>query len=229
MSAFHEESADRRSCLPEGGRRSNGWLGPEERTRAKGGEALMIETLPNWRPGDEAFSSDAGLSISTDPKWHVLWTRSNCEQQVHDQLAGKGFRVFLPRVEVWCRRGGRRRLERAPLFPGYLFVRHAIDKASYIEIRKARGLVCLLGASWDRPAEVPEREIESVHVLLRAGRPILPHPYLKEGRRVRIVRGPLAGVEGILTRARLERGLLVVSVDLLSRSVAVEIDCTAVA
>jgi transcription antitermination factor NusG len=58
--------------------------------------------------------------------------------------------------------------------------------------------------------------------------PALAHPYLKEGRRVRIVRGPLAGVEGILASARLDKGLLVLSVDLLQRSVAVEVDCTQV-
>jgi transcriptional antiterminator NusG len=58
--------------------------------------------------------------------------------------------------------------------------------------------------------------------------PVMPHPYLQQGQRVRIVFGPLTGIEGILVRSRPERGLLVLTVDLLRRSVAVEVDCTAV-
>jgi len=162
------------------------------------------------------------------PCWHALWTASRCERLVHDQLAARGFEVFLPELQVWSRRRGVRRLIPAPMFPGYLFVRHAMDKHSYIEIVKARGLVKVLGERWDRLAQVPDAEIEAVHRLHAAGLPALPHPYLREGQRVRIVHGALAGVEGTLVRTCPGRGLLVVSVHLLQRSVAVQIDCTLV-
>jgi transcriptional antiterminator NusG len=158
--------------------------------------------------------------------WHVLWTRSNCEQLVHDQLAAHGFELFLPTVEAWCRRGTVRRLEQSPLFRGYLFLRHAVDKTSYLQICKARGLVCIIGERWDRLATVPESEIEAIRTILGSGLPVFPHPYLREGQRVRIRRGPLADVEGIIVRANARKGLLVVSVDLLQRSVAVHLDCT---
>ena len=79
------------------------------------------------------------------PRWRVLWTRSNCEQLVYDQLAPKGFDLFLPTVEAWARRGGVRRRERVPLFRGYIFLRHAVDKATYLDVCKARGLVRMLG------------------------------------------------------------------------------------
>ena len=79
------------------------------------------------------------------PAWHVLWTQSHCEQLVFDQLAGRGFEALLPKINVWSKRGGTRHVIRRPMFPGYLFLRHGLDKEAYIEVRKARGLVAVLG------------------------------------------------------------------------------------
>ena len=164
---------------------------------------------------------------SSIPRWRVLWTHSNCEQLVHDQLVTKGFELFLPMVNAWCRRGGVRRLASLPLFRGYLFLRHAMDKAAYVEVRKTRGLICVLGERWDQLDIVPEAEIDAIQRLIGSRLPMLPHPYLCEGQRVRITRGPFADVEGILVRINPRKGLLVVSVNLLRRSVAVQLDCTA--
>jgi transcription antitermination factor NusG len=166
-------------------------------------------------------------ALSSIPRWRVLWTHSNCEQLVHDQLATKGFELFLPTVDAWCRRGRLRRLARLPLFRGYLFLRHAIDRTSYVEVCKARGLVRVLGDRWDQLDIVPDPEIDAIQRLVGSGVPMLPHPYLREGQRVRITRGPLADLEGILVRVNPRKGLLVVSVNLLRRSVAVQLDCTA--
>ena len=162
------------------------------------------------------------------PAWRVLWTQSHCEQLVHDQLIGRGYEAFLPKINVWSRRAGRRHLVRRPMFPGYLFLRHALDKRAYIEVRKARGLVAVLGETWERLAEVPDSEIASVLALSQSDLPSMPYPFLREGMRVRIASGPLAGVEGILEHRKADKGFLVLSVDLLSRSVAVEVDCTSV-
>jgi transcription antitermination factor NusG len=164
--------------------------------------------------------------LARPPAWHVLWTRSHCEALVGDQLAAKGFRVFLPTVEVWSRRAGVRRRIRVPMFPGYVFLHHALDKWSDVEVRKARGLVTILGDSWERRDVVPPAEIEAARRLSDARLPVMSHAYLREGQRVRITRGPLADVEGILVRTKPGKGLLVVSVELLRRSVAVEVDCT---
>lgn len=195
------------------------WLDLAGGAGTKGGEALpdaVSMELP-------ALSREATLL-----QWHVLWTRSNCEQMVGDQLAAKGFEVFLPTTDAWVRRGGVRLLSRVPLFRGYLFLHHAMDKASYLEVTRTRGLVRLLGERWDRLDTIPHREVEGIRTVLRSGLPILPHPYLREGQRVRIVGGPLADVEGILLRSQADRGALVVSVHLLRRSIAVQVDCTLV-
>jgi transcription termination/antitermination protein NusG len=162
--------------------------------------------------------------------WYAAWTNSHCEQLVHDQLHAKGFEPFLPKVEVWSRRRGGRRLVSTPLFPGYVFLHHPVmSKVDYIEVCKARGLVRVLGERWDRLETIPDDEVDSIRRVLEAHVPMMPHPYLRDGERVRIVRGPLTDVEGLLIRTKPNKGLVVVRVTLLQRSVAVEVDCTAVA
>lgn len=171
--------------------------------------------------------AEAATPVSRIPAWHVLWTRSNCEQLVFDQLVPKGFDLFLPTIQVWSRRrGGHQHLCRVPMFPGYIFLHHALDKWSDIELRKARGVVAILGDRWDHRAVVPSVEIDALRTVVRASALAFAHPYMEAGQRVRITRGPLADVEGILVRTRPNRGLLVLSVSLLRHSVAVEIDCT---
>lgn len=163
------------------------------------------------------------------PAWYVLWTRSHCEQLVSAQLSERGYRVFLPTIDAWSRRGGRRHLIRVPMFPGYLFMNVCLDKTSDTDVRKARGLVTILGESWEQRATVPEAEVAAIQRLVYSRLPAFPHPYLREGQRVRITRGPMADVEGILVRINPRKGFVVLSVDLLQRSVAVEVDCTLVA
>jgi transcription termination/antitermination protein NusG len=161
-------------------------------------------------------------------RWFAIWTHSHCEQLVHDQLASRGFRVFLPKASEWSRRGGTRRLLSRPMFTGYLFVNHSIDKRSYIEIVSTRGLVKILGERWDRLAPIPDEEIAAIQTLASSDFASQPYPFLREGQRARITEGPLAGLEGLFVRSRRNRRLLVLSVELLHRSVAVEVDDTAV-
>jgi transcription termination/antitermination protein NusG len=162
------------------------------------------------------------------PHWYALYTHSHCEQLVAHQLAAKGFDVFLPKLETWSRRAEKQHLISLPMFPSYLFLHHAMDLMSYMEICKARGLVRILGERWDRLGIIPDAEIEPIQKVVVVRFPMFPHPYLKEGRRVRITHGPLTGVEGILVQSKPGKGLLVLSVELLQRSVAVEVACSAV-
>jgi transcriptional antiterminator NusG len=185
-----------------GGRRIRNNIGDTE-----GGEALLQESAVN-------------------ESWYALWTNSHCEQLVYDQLLQKGFSALLPTVDVWSRRRGVRRLISTPMFPSYLFLRGSIDKQAYIEVSKAKGLVCMLGERWDRLTTIPDDEMQAIEKVSAAKQPVLPYPYLKEGQRARITGGPLAGVEGILVESRPQQGVLVLSLHLLHRSVAVVIDGT---
>lgn len=177
--------------------------------------------------GTAVLSAGPG-AITPRAPWHVVWTHSHCEQLVCDQLTARGFHPFLPSMGTWSTRAGRRRLISVPMFPGYAFLNDALDKAAHVEVRRARGIAGVLGEGWDRPAQVPEEEIEAIRRVVDSRLPTLPHPYLTEGRRVRIAAGPLAGLEGILVNVRPARGLLVLSVNLLQRSVVVEVDWTQV-
>lgn len=168
------------------------------------------------------------ISAASQLNWYALWTQSHCEQLVHDQLLAKGLTAFLPTMRSWSRRNGARRLISVPMFPGYLFVQHVVDKAAYLDIVKTRGVVRILGERWDRLAPVAADEIEALQRIVTADVEVMPHAYLREGDRVRVDAGSLAGLEGILLRTRPKRGLFVVSVELLHRSVAIEVDCTLV-
>ena len=175
---------------------------------------------------DSPSASETPAPSTRPGAWYALWTHSHCEQLVHDQLEQRGFSPFLPTVDVWSRRRGVRRLVKTPMFPGYLFLRHRMDKESYVEVQRVRGLARVLGERWDRLAEIPDSEMNPVQVAAAAQCPVLPYPYLREGQRVRIPRGPLTGVEGLLVESRADQGLLVLSVHLLQRSVAMSVDAT---
>jgi len=198
---------------------------PRDKTLTMTSAAEPIRTI-------DAAQTDVLLDrpavVPDSAAWYAIWTRSNFEQNVADQLSVKGFEVFLPKAARWSRRGRTRRHLDAPLFPGYLFVHRDMDKASHVEILKARGVVRVLGDRWDQLASVPDDEIDAVRRVVGAGLPVFPYPMLREGMRVRILGGPLEGLEGIFLRGRPVKGLLVVSVNLLQRSVAVEVDCTLV-
>src|SRR2546427_7238513 len=144
--------------------------------------ATMIEAISPTQaisPIQDAGVVHAGaVRASLALAWHALWTRSHCEQLVHDQLAVKGFDLFLPRIDQWSRRGGVRRLIRVPLFPGYVFLHGAMDKGSYVEVLKARGLVQVLGECWDRLATIPDGEIDAIQRIGRARGPTPPYPHL---------------------------------------------------
>jgi transcriptional antiterminator NusG len=185
-------------------------------------EDLTTETeQPGFTTTGQSLDVDA-----TARKWYALWTKSHCEQLVFDQLAAKGLQLFLPKIEAWSRRDGVRRRIPVPMFPGYLFLHHAMDSNSYIEVLKTRELVRILGDGRDCLAAIPDAEIEALQKVVQAGLPALLYPYLRAGQRVRITKGPLAGVEGILVHTKPNKGLLVLSIELFQRSVAVEVDCT---
>jgi transcription antitermination factor NusG len=156
--------------------------------------------------------------------WYAIWTRSNCERLVAEQLAAKGFTTFLPEMGARSTRQGKSHVVPVPMFPGYLFLRHVMDKRSYIEILKARGIVRILEGGWQRLTPIATEEVGAIQRLVESGMPILPHVYFREGDPVRVVAGPLAGVEGMFLRDKPHRGRLVVSVNLLQTSVAVEVD-----
>ena len=154
------------------------------------------------------------------PCWWAVYTRHQHEKIVARMLLGKGFEVFLPLYDSTRRWKDRDKLLSLPLFPCYLFVRAEDDRR--LQIVTTPGVYMLL-SDGEGTATVPDDEIDAIRRTARAAFPMEPHPFLKCGERVRVKRGALEGVEGILVRKR-SQDRLVLSVEMLSQSVGVEID-----
>jgi transcription antitermination factor NusG len=159
--------------------------------------------------------------LPNDSAWYAIWTKSHCERLVAQQLAGRGFTAFLP--EAPAHRAGRTS-GTAPIFPGYLFVHDTMDKQRYIDVLQVRGIVRVLEDGWTRLTPIPDAEIDAIQRIVDAGVPLVPYPLPQHGDTMRVVNGPLCGVAGRFLHEGQRRGRLVVSVHLLGRSVAVDMD-----
>jgi transcriptional antiterminator NusG len=155
------------------------------------------------------------------PNWFAVYTKSRHEKKVAANLKDKGVQVFLPLRNVLSRWKDRRKEVLLPLFTGYLFV-HIVPEENRLNVLKTPGVVALIS---DRagPLPVPEEQILAIQKLVDSGIRYDPYPYVKEGMRIMIKRGPLRGTEGILIGKR-KKHLLVLSVDLIQQSAALEIN-----
>jgi transcription antitermination factor NusG len=158
-------------------------------------------------------------------EWFALYTRHQHENAVARALSNRGIEAFLPRYNVVRRWKDRNKQLRLPLFPCYVFVHSSLDRKFDI-LSSAPGIVGLVGSE-GRPSAIPGDEIESVRRAVESKFQVEPHPFLICGDRVRVKFGPMEGAEGILVRKK-NLFRLVVSVEILGRSAAVEIDGAAV-
>ncbi|MGD1070157.1 MAG: UpxY family transcription antiterminator [Bryobacteraceae bacterium] len=152
--------------------------------------------------------------------WYGIRTRSNRERIAATVLKDRGFEPFLPVYRVRRRWSDRVVTTELPLFPGYVFCR--FDHQLRLPVISAPGVVSIV-AFGDRPAVLPDEEIEAVRAIVDSGAAAEPAPFLREGQRIRIVHGPLKSLEGTLVHKR-SAWRLVVSVEMLQRSVSVEVD-----
>ena len=152
--------------------------------------------------------------------WYALYTRPRHERQVLQELRNQRIEAYLPTQKVRRRWSDRYKIVEEPLFKNYLFVRS--DGQHHRQALKPYGAVSFVTLD-GKPAIIPDEEIEAVRILVNSELPHNPYPYLKAGRKVRVKYGPLEGCEGTLIR---KRGLarLIVSVDLLQRSIEAELD-----
>lgn len=162
-----------------------------------------------------------GLPASyTEPRWYAAYTSANCEKKVAEQLCRRGVEQFLPLYRAEHRWKDRYVHLHLPLFPGYVFVHLALrDRFQALQVPN---LVRLIGFG-AHPAVLPQQDIDALRRGLDGGLRAQPHPYLTIGKRVRIRSGPLEGLEGILQR-RKGNFRVVLSVDLILRSISVEAD-----
>jgi transcription antitermination factor NusG len=157
-----------------------------------------------------------------EPRWYALSTFSNREKVVAEQLRGRAVDHFLPLYNSLRRWKDRRVQLQLPLFAGYIFVHVALrDRLQVLEIPSAVRLVGFGGP----PIALAEHEIAAIRRSLTHEVRAEPCPYLTMGKRVRVVSGPLRGLEGIVVRKR--NGLrFVISLDLIMRSITVEMNAS---
>ena len=159
-------------------------------------------------------------SGADEPHWFALYTCANHEKRVTAQLEARGVEHFLPLCRSRRNWKGRRVLLDLPLFPGYVFSR--FEWRGRVHVLQSRGVVRLVGSN-GQPSPLAESDIDALRAGITGSLRFEPHPYLTAGKRVRILHGPLAGMNGILVR-RKNCCRVVLSVDLIARSVALEVD-----
>jgi transcription antitermination factor NusG len=153
-------------------------------------------------------------------KWFALQVRTRWEGSTVALLGGKGFETFLPNYKNHRRCRGRIKEVTAPLFPGYVFCQ--FDAQNRLPILITPGVIGIVG-SGRIPIPVDESEIAAIRAAICSGMHVEPWPYLEVGQKVRIEDPTWGGLEGILISFRSSQRI-VISVSLLRRSVALEID-----
>ena len=157
------------------------------------------------------------------PKWYAVHARSRHENVVYDGLKKRELEVFLPKVQVLSRRKDRRKIILVPLLPGYVFVNSDLNPSHYWDIIKTYGVVRIIGTK-GKPVPVKEQEILSLKTLDGTDRTVKNQAYMKKGNSIMIMEGPLKGLTGFYVRHKGQSDKVVVSVELLQRSLAVEIE-----
>lgn len=152
--------------------------------------------------------------------WYALVVKSRHEKVAEHILANKGFDTFLPLYSREHRYGSRRREYRLPLFPGYLFCRFRPERL--MPILNTPAVVQIVGVG-KTPAAIDEKEMDSLRIAADSAATLSPHPWPAPGAAVKVISGPLNGVEGTVVEMK-EFFRIVLSITMLQRSVAVEVD-----
>jgi transcription antitermination factor NusG len=187
---------------------------------------MRLSTVTPWTTDQRNDFESLGLPApSLEQHWYAAYTCANHEKRVAAEVEARDVEHFLP-VYASVRRWKDRRVSlELPLFPGYVFVRLALrDQVRVLQIPSVVRLVGFNG----QPAALPDEEMEILRSGLSQRLRAEPHPFLTVGRRVRITGGPFAGLEGILQRKK-NSLRVVVSLSLIQRSVAVDVDVADVA
>ncbi|MBI3665639.1 MAG: UpxY family transcription antiterminator [Acidobacteria bacterium] len=174
---------------------------------------LRRENTPLWVPD---------TVVETLPLWYAVYTRSNFEKRVAADLVAKRIENYLPLVEELHHWKDRKKVVEVPVFPGYVFARFVDSQRNRLSVLRSIGTVRILGQE-ERIEPVPDVEIDSIRRLLKSNLPCFAHPFLRQGAWVKVKRGPLKDLEGLLVRVK-SKTRLVLSITLLSQSVATEID-----
>jgi transcription antitermination factor NusG len=154
-------------------------------------------------------------------RWFAVWTRSRQEKVVAATLNRSGIPHYLPLKSELRKWSDRKQMVETPLFSGYLFVNINVMTSSRLQVLKVPGVGALVGNQMG-PLPIPDQQIEDIRKVLTAGVECSVEPLLKEGDRVRVMHGALAGIEGTLVRTQSASRLLV-SIEMIRQSLSVSV------
>jgi transcription antitermination factor NusG len=164
------------------------------------------------------------ICSAAKPEWNALYTRHQHEKSVAGSLAEDGFEVFLPTYHTIRQWTDRKKEVSLPLFPCYVFMRTNFERRLQVLSTPGVHFVVMFNG---RPAAIPDVEMDAIRRAVESKLRVEPHPFLRCGDWVRVTSGPLTDVEGILVR-RKGSYRLILSTELLGKSIAVEIDAFSV-
>lgn len=159
------------------------------------------------------------INNDKEKNWYAVYTIVRHEKAVNSALLEKDIETFLPLREVISQWKDRKKKVLLPLFPGYLFINSNLEDR--LTILNTPGIVRILGVTGS-PIPIPDEQVEAIKKLIESRLPYDPYPYYNEGKMVMVVNGPLQGVVGRILQKRTSNKLIL-SVDLIKRSVSVEV------
>lgn len=167
-------------------------------------------------------SSPLSPGIVGRDQWYAVHVRARHEKRVRKDLEEKGIATYLPLLCEEHNWSDRRQRVEVPLFPCYVFVSIIPAPEIRVSVLQALGVLGFVGSE-RHGTPIPDKEIEDIRTLLCNGIPVMAHPFLVVGRKVRIRGGSLDGVEGILSDIKGDRRL-VVSVNTINRAFSISVE-----
>jgi transcription antitermination factor NusG len=162
--------------------------------------------------------------MSNDDHWYAIYCKSRHERRVHNRLLAKGIYSYLADYETRVTWGQRERKFKKNLLPGYVLVRAQMNPKIYFAILQTESVVKFVGRPWPQLSRIPDEQVQNLRLLLESRHPFEEIPYFSVGDQVEVIAGSLGGLRGIVNGPANQKHRVIVSIDLLRRSVALEID-----
>ena len=180
-----------------------------------------LGSIRDENAADRLAAAEQREKAAVGLRWFAIQTRSRHEKRVTSDLREKAVEAYLPLHSAERQWSDRRKVVDVPLFPGYVFVKIAMEAPARVPVLQTDGVLGFLGVR-GIGVPIPEEEIAAIKTVMREKIPVEPHPFVQVGEKVRICGGSLDGLEGLLTGVEGKKNL-VVSIDLIARSAAIRI------
>jgi len=168
--------------------------------------------------------NDPANSAPGNAHWYAVYCKHRHERAVRDRLVGLNLSAHVADYQARVRWGSRQRTTTKNLLPGYVLVHEEMTPAKYLRVLQAPGVVRFVGNPWPWLSWIPEDQMESIRLLLRSREEFADVSFWREGDQVEVLAGPLAGLRGYYGGSAGRWASVVVSVDLLQRSVSVRVN-----